>query len=128
MPEEQNEARQALGYYDREYVQYSTFTPDHEGLPTVHFAYVPLTANRRTKMLEEMERASQSRTGRLSVKLLSEQVRTWDLRRPDGSTADPRDAREIGNHVDYNLVEGIVSLILDSRADDEARHALADFD
>ena len=127
MDEKQQEAKAACGYYSGEFVKYGMFEPTHDGLPKVAFAYVPLTSNRRQEVMLEMERAAKSQQGKLSVRLLTAQLRRWNLQRPDGSVAECRDAGEIGSHVDACIVEGIAVLILDSVNVADAETALANF-
>jgi hypothetical protein len=127
MDEKQTEAKKACGYYTGEFVKYGMFEPSHNGLPKVAFAYVPLTANRRQEIVKEMDQAARFQQGKISVRLITQQLRKWDLQRPDGSMAECRDAGEIGSHVDAAIVEGIASLILDSVDVAEAETALANF-
>lgn len=127
MTEEQTPAKKAVGEIDGEFVAYATWTPEHDGLDTVHFAYAPLTSNRMQQVSKAMDSMRPDKAMRMSVKVVTEQVRVWDAKTIRGEAADPRNALTIGGEMDYNVVEGVAGIILDSRRDAEAAEALADF-
>jgi len=123
MPEQQ-----LLGWYDdAEYTKQGEFVPPPgTNLPTVRFKYVPLRPNAKQKLLADRERSTTAQALRLSVTLVAKQVKSWDMRTPNGDTA-PIDAKLIGAHMDDILVEGIADVIYGSGATEEAESELADF-
>ncbi|HRU04954.1 MAG TPA: hypothetical protein P5137_04160 [Candidatus Brocadiia bacterium] len=121
-----DEARDAIGEMD-EYVQYGTWYPPHDGFQPVHVAYVPLTSNRMQELSRQMDGQPAHRRMRASVEIIAKQVRAWTAKTLRGAPADCRNALQIGGEMDYNIVEGVAGVILDSKRSEEAQRELADF-
>ena len=121
------DAKKAVGEIDGEFVAYATWTPEHDGLDPVHFAYAPLTSNRMQQLSKDQYGMSADKAMRLSVKIVTEQVRRWDATTIKGDSADCRNPLVVGGEMDFNVVEGVAGIIMDSRRDAEAAEALADF-
>lgn len=121
-----DEAKQKLGYVSGEHVFYATFCPPQPHLPAVNFAYAPLTPTRAQSVMRRRS-ATMDESSRISVDLIASQVREWDLTKPNGEPVNPRDKKDVSEHVLWTIVEGIADLILDSASTGEAEAALASF-
>ena len=124
MPQE--EARDAVGDVN-EYVQYGTWYPPHDGFEPVHVAYVPLTSNRMQELSRQMDGQPAHRRMRASVEIIAKQARAWTAKTLRGAPADCCNALQIASEMDYNIIEGVAGVILDSKRSQEAQEALADF-
>ncbi len=124
---EQDRAKRAVGEVDGEYVAYGRWDPPHDGLEPVNVAYVPLTSNKMQEYQKRMEGLSASKAMRLSVEIVCGQVRRWDARTVRGEECNPRNKLEVAGELDYNVVEGVCGIVMDSRRSQEAREALENF-
>ena len=124
---EQEQAKRAVGEINDEFVAYARWEPPHEGFEPVHIAYVPLTSNQMQEYQRRMGGLSQHKAMRLSVEIVCGQVRAWDAKTIKGEPCNPRDKTEVAGQLDYNVVEGVCELIMDSRRSAEAREALENF-
>ncbi len=120
-------SRKALGWYTKETVLYDRLEAKHDGLPVVNFSYVPLTPNELQESTRKLEGASRNEALRLSVTIICRQLRQWDLQTEEGAVPDCRNNREIGAHMDNNLVEGICNRIMDSKSTAGVQEILANF-
>jgi len=121
-----DDVKQKLGYVTGEHVFYARFEPQQSHLPAVNFAYAPLTPTKAQAVMRRRG-GGMEESSRMSVDLIASQVREWDLTKPNGEPVNPRDKKDVSEHVLWNIVEGIAEQILDSAFSGEAEQSLQAF-